>query len=217
MKTLLKLAILLALAFASTALIVKSTGLVTEQNVLAFIEQAKDIHPLYLATAVILLLLVDLLIAVPTMATILIAGFVLGPVVGGASAAAGLLSLGCTGYLLGRHFGRPVLSRLFKDEARLTEIETAFGKNDMLTLFVCQALPILPELSCILAGISRMKFSRFLLGYCVGVVPFAFIVAYAGSISTLSDPTPAVYTAIGVSAGLFVLWTTVRNRTAAGS
>jgi hypothetical protein len=53
------------------------------------------------------------------------------------------------------------------------------------------------------------------LGYGVGVVPFAFIVAWAGSKSTLSDPSPAIYTAIGVSVALLGAWTLLKRRAAA--
>lgn len=212
MKDLLKIAVVLVLAFASTALIVKSTGLVTEESVLAFIESAKSINPVYLAAGVILLLTIDLLIAVPTMTTILIAGYTMGPVLGGAASAVGLMTLGLGGYGMGLRFGRPMLARLFKDEAKLADIERAFAKNDLLTLFACQALPILPELSCTLAGIARMRFSRFLFGYSVGVVPFAFIVAWAGSKSTLSDPGPAIYVAIAISVALLIVWTVIRKR-----
>jgi uncharacterized membrane protein YdjX (TVP38/TMEM64 family) len=158
--------------------------------------------------------MLDLLIAIPTMTTILLAGYFMGPLLGGLASAAGLMLLGTTGYGMGWRFGRPVLLRLFKDGARLKGIETAFARNDLLVLFVCQALPILPELSCTLAGISRMRFIRFLFGYAVGVVPFAFIVAYAGSISTVSEPGPAIYTAIGVSVILLLVWTFVRRRSA---
>lgn len=212
MRELLKIAVVLVLAFAATALIVRSTGLVTEESALAFIDAARAIHPAYLAGGVVLLLLVDLVVAVPTMTTILLAGYVLGPLVGGAAAASGLMLLGLGGYGMGRRFGRPILARLFQDDRRLGEIERAFARNDLLTLFVCQALPILPELSCTLAGIARMPLPRFLFGYAVGVVPFAFIVAWAGSVSTLSDPTPAIYAAIGVSAVLLILWSLVRRR-----
>lgn len=106
-----------------------------------------------------------------------------------------------------------MLTRLYKGEERLTGIEAAFARNDLMVLFVCQALPILPEISCTLAGISR-AFWRFFFGYAVGVVPFAFIVAYAGSISSLSNPALAIYTAIGVSVALLLLWTLVRRRSA---
>jgi uncharacterized membrane protein YdjX (TVP38/TMEM64 family) len=212
MKDLIKIAVILALAFASTFIIIKSTGLITEEGVSAFLQQAKSINPWWLAALVVGLLLIDLLIAVPTMTTILFAGFLMGPIYGGLASATGLMLLGVTGYGMGYRIGRPVLMRLFKDEKRLPEIETAFARNDLLLLFVCQAMPILPELSCTLAGIARTSFPRFLFGYAVGVVPFAFIVAYAGSISTLSNPSPAIYTAIGVSVILLLFWTLLKRR-----
>lgn len=211
MKDLLKVALVIALIFASTFVLMKSTGLVTEEGVSAFLNQAHEIHPAWLAVIVIGLLALDLLIAIPTMTTILVAGYFMGPLLGGAASAAGLMILGLAGYMMGHRFGRPILSRLFKNDAKLADIEHAFAKNDLLTLFVCQALPILPELSCTLAGIARMRFRRFLFGYAVGVVPFAFIVAWAGSISTLSEPGPAIYTAIAISVGLLLLWTGVRK------
>ncbi len=214
MKDLLKVALTMVLVFASTFVIMKSTGLVTEEGVIAFLNSAHEVNPLYLAALVIMLLLIDLLIAVPTMATILLAGYFMGPVLGGAASAIGLMALGVSGYGLGHRFGRPILGRLFKDEKRLEGIEVAFAKNDLLVLFVCQALPILPELSCCLAGISRMRFRRFLFGYAVGVMPFAFIVAFAGSISSLSSPAPAIYTAIGVSVVLLIAWTMLQRRSA---
>jgi uncharacterized membrane protein YdjX (TVP38/TMEM64 family) len=97
MKDLLKTALVLILAFASTALIVRLTGLVTEESALAFIESAKNINPFYLAAGIVLLLAIDLLIAVPTMTTILIAGYALGPLLGGAASAVGLMILGMCG------------------------------------------------------------------------------------------------------------------------
>lgn len=214
MKDLLKIAVVLGLAFASTFALMQSTGLVTEEGVRAWFAHARSVHPLWIVALVVALLVLDLFIAVPTMATILLAGFLLGPWLGGAAAAVGLMLLGWTGFLLGRSQGRPILLRLFKDEERLRDVEAAFAKNDLLTLFVCQALPILPELTCVLAGISRMKPARFTFGYGVGVVPFAFIVAYAGSISTAADPWPAIYTAIGVSTALLLAWIALKRRTA---
>ena len=214
MKDLLKIALAMALLFASTFLLMKSTGLVTEAGISAFLTQAHEIHSAWLAAIVIGLLLLDLLIAIPTMITILLAGYFMGPLLGGTASAAGLMLLGTTGYGMGRRFGRSVLTRLYKEEDRLTGIEAAFARHDLMVLFACQALPILPELSCTLAGISRMRFWRFFFGYAVGVVPFAFIVGYAGSISSVSDPAPAIYTAIGVSVALLLLWTLVRRRSA---
>ena len=206
MKDLLKTGTILALAFASTFLVMRALGILSEESVRAFLVYAHDIHPGWLIALVIGLLWIDLLIAIPTMATILLAGYFLGPVLGAFASIAGLLVMGLTGYGLGRHLGRPVLARLFKDDTRLAGIEESFARNDLLVLFVCQALPILPELACCLAGIARLRFGRFVFGYAVGVVPFACIVAYAGSISTVNEPGPAIYTAIGVSAALLLAW-----------
>ncbi len=212
MKDLLKVAAVLALAFALTLPLLRGTGLITEDSVRAFLNSAHQIHAGWFALIVIALLLFDLLVAIPTMTTILIAGYFMGPLLGGIASAAGLMLLGTTGYGLGRRLGRPILLRLFKGERRLADIEAAFQRNDLLVLFACQALPILPEVSACLAGVSRMPFGRFCFGFGVGVIPFAFIVAWAGSASTLADPSPAIYTAIGVSVTLLLVWTLLRRR-----
>ena len=212
MKDLLRIGLILGLAFASTFLIIRALGLLPEDGVIAWLESLRDIHPGWLMAGVIALLLLDLFIAVPTMTTILIAGWLLGPVLGGLTAAMGLMLMGSIGYTLGRNLGRPILKRLFKDDTSLTEIEAAFARNDLLTLAVCQALPILPELSATLAGIARMPPLRFGLGYGLGVIPFAFIVAAGGAASTPDDLRPAILTAIATTATLLILWRLLLRR-----
>lgn len=212
MKDLIKVALVIALAFASTFVVMRLTGVLTEESVRAFLSEAHTIHPGWFVALVVGLMLLDLLVAIPTMTTILLSGYFLGAWLGGAAAVLGLLAMGSTGYLLGRRLGRPVLARLFKNEARLEEIERAFGHNDLLVLFACQALPILPELSCCLAGIVRTPLRRFYFGYAVGVVPFAFIVAWAGSVSTVANPKPAILTTIAVSVSLLAVWTLLKRR-----
>jgi uncharacterized membrane protein YdjX (TVP38/TMEM64 family) len=212
MKDLLRIGLILGLAFASTFLIIRALGLLPEDGVIAWLESLRDIHPGWLMVGVVALLLLDLLIAVPTMTTILIAGWLLGPVLGGLTAALGLMLMGGIGYALGRTFGRPILQRFFKDDTRLAGVEAAFARNDLLTLAVCQALPILPELSATLAGIARMNPIRFALGYGLGVIPFAFIVAAGGAASTPDDLRPAILTVIAITAILLILWRLLLRR-----
>jgi uncharacterized membrane protein YdjX (TVP38/TMEM64 family) len=212
MSDLLKIAAVMAVLFASTFLLFERSGLITEAGLRAAFDGLMALHPGWVVGAVLALLLLDLFVAVPTMTTILLAGVLLGPWLGGAASAAGLILLGAVGYGLGRRFGRPVLRRLYRDEARLAGIEAAFARNDILVLFVCQALPILPELSCCLAGIARMPLRRFLFGYAVGVVPYAFIVAAGGAASAPDNLTPAILTCIGVSVTLLAAWTVLRRR-----
>lgn len=212
MKDLIRVALILAAAFASTFLIVQWFGLLPEEGVIRWLEGLRAVHPGWLMAGVVALLLLDLFVAVPTMTTILIAGWLLGPVLGGATAAFGLMLLGTTGYVIGRLAGRPVLRRMLKDEARLAGIEAAFARNDLLTLAVCQAVPILPEVSAVMAGVARMHPLRFGLGYGIGVIPFAFVVASGGAASSPDDLRPAILTVIGVSAVLLILWRVLLRR-----
>ncbi len=206
MRDLLRIAVLLALAFASTFLVAQWLDILPEGDLLVWLASLREVHPAWLAIAVIGLLVLDLFIAVPTMTTILLAGWLLGPVTGGAVASLGLFLMGGTAYTLGRGFGRRILTRLYPDPARLTQIEAAFARNDILTLAVCQALPILPEVSATLAGVARMPPLRFAFGYGLGVVPYAFIVAAGGAASSPDDLRPALLTAIGTTATLLILW-----------
>jgi uncharacterized membrane protein YdjX (TVP38/TMEM64 family) len=212
MKDLLRIGLILGLAFASTFLMIRALGLLPEDGVIAWLESLRYIHPGRLMAGVVALLLLDLLIAVPTMTTILIAGWLLGPVLGGLTAALGLMLMGGIGYTLGRIFGRPILQRLSKDDTRLAGVEASFARNDLLILAVCQALPILPELSATLAGIARMNPLRFALGYGLGVIPFAFIVAAGGAASTPDDLRPAILTVIAITAILLILWRLLLRR-----
>lgn len=212
MKDLLKIAFTLAAVFLSTFVIMRMTGWVTEADVRFYLAAAHDVHPAYLVALVITLLFVDLFIAVPTLATVLLAGYFLGPMLGAMASIIGLAAMGCTGYGLGRRYGSRLLVRLYKDEVRLAAIHKSFETNGLLVLFVCQALPILPEVSCCLAGTTKMPFPKFIFGFAVGTIPFAVIAAYAGSISTFSDPTPAIIASIGITATLWVLWTLLKRR-----
>lgn len=54
--------------------------------------------------------------------------------------------------------------------------------------------------------------SKFIGMYALGIVPNALIVTYAGSISTLEKPTPAIITAIIVSSGLWLMWFLLAKR-----
>ncbi len=185
---------------------------ITEARVVALIDQLKAMDAVWLAGGIVALMIADLFIGVPTITAILIAGHVLGAVAGGAAAALGLMLMGLAGYGLGRSGGRAMLRRIGRDGSDLAEIESSFARNDRLTLFVCQALPMLPEVASVLAGIARMPFLRFLMSYAVGTIPFAFIIALAGATSSVADPAPAIAAWLGVSVGLLIVWGMVKRR-----
>jgi uncharacterized membrane protein YdjX (TVP38/TMEM64 family) len=151
-------------------------------------------RPVLVASMVVVLLCVDSLLAIPTAMTVLVAGYVLGPWLGALAASAGLLSCGSVCFWGARRFG----ASRFADAATLARVEHSVGKVGPFPLIVCRSLPILPEALSVLAGFGAMRASRYYLYFALGSLPFAFVMAYAGSISSFDRPWPALVTALGV-------------------
>jgi len=206
MKDLIKIMLALALLFASTFIIIKATGLLTLDDITNALEQAQRAHIVYLAMVVIGLLFADLFIAVPTMTVSILAGYFLGWQMGAAATISGFYLAGITGYGISRVYGWRLLNYIYKDRKKLAEIHNTFSTYGSIVLIICRAMPILPEVSCCMAGATRMPFIKFLTMYSLGTIPYAFITTYMGSISTLEKPTPAIMAAIGLSLGLWLTW-----------
>lgn len=206
MKDLLKTMFVLAALFASTFIIIKSTGLITLDDINRWLEEAQNIHPAYLSLVVIGLLFLDLFIAIPTMTVAILAGYFLGWPLGAAAAITGFFLAGTTGYGLSRRYGWALLHRIYKERDRLDEMHSVFTTYGPFMLIICRAMPILPEVSCCIAGATRMRFALFIAMYALGTVPYALVVTYAGSISSAEQPTPAIAAAIVLSSGLWLTW-----------
>lgn len=206
MKDLIKTAFILATCFAATFGILVATGLLQKDDVVNWLERAGEIDPWLVAGVVIGLLFADLFIAVPTMTISLLAGYFLGPVAGPLAAGTGMIVAGITGYVISRKYGRSVLHRIMRDDARLAEMEDVFARYGMAVLMICRAMPILPEVSCCLAGVTRMRVLRFGLAYLIGTVPYVVVCGYLGAQSSLANPMPAIWGAAALSVGMWLCW-----------
>ena len=136
----------------------------------------------------------------------MLAGYFLGWPLGAAATITGFFLAGFTGYLVSRRYGTALLKRIYQDAEKLDAIKRAFDTSGPWVLISCRALPSLPEVSCCMAGATRMAFRKFVPLFMLGTVPYALAVTYAGSISTLERPQPAVFIAIGVSLILWGSW-----------
>ena len=206
MKDLLKIMLILALIFASTFIVFKLSGVLTLEDIQALLFEVQQLDPALLAVVVIILLLGDLFVAIPTMTVSIMAGYFLGWPMGFVATSTGLFLAGITGYGISRLYGWRLLKHIYKDQERLDEIHQAFLIYGPIMLIICRAVPILPEVSCCMAGATRMSFYKFLGMFTLGTVPYALITTYAGSISTLNNPTPALAVAIGLSLTLWMAW-----------
>jgi len=206
MKLLIKSTLILATLFLSTFIVIKFTGLLTVEDIEAMFETLKSQPSYLLGGVVILLLFADLFIAIPTMTVILLAGFFIGYPIAPLFVFIGLLLAAFTGYFLSRLWGEKLLRKIEPDENQIIQMQTLFDKHGMLVLILSRAIPILPEVSACLAGASKMPFSKFVLGWSLGTIPYLLIVTYSGSISDINNPFPAILTAIAVTTTLWFTW-----------
>lgn len=212
MKALLKVTLTLALVFASTFVIVKSTGALSIEDIEFWLESAKSISPVYVASIVIALLFADLFIAVPTLTVTILSGFFLGHAMGAGAAIAGLVLAGLCGYGLSYVYGGNLVLFLIKDKHQRDEARAGFKKHGVVMILFSRALPILPEISACMAGMTHMKFRSFLMAWCMSTIPYALIATYAGSISTVDNPKPAIFTAIGLTSFFWLGWLVIRKK-----
>ena len=206
MKHLIKIMVVMALFFALTFLLVKATGILSVEQIKMWLVQAKALSPYYIGGIVVLLLFTDLFVAVPTMTTITLAGYFLGFPNGAIASIIGLTLAGLTGYGLSSLFGDRVFAFLLKKEEARQEAKATFRQYSVIMILLSRATPILAEVTACLAGMTNMKFSKFILAWWASSIPYALVISYAGSISSLENPMPAIYAAIGISATLWTGW-----------
>ena len=204
MASMLKLITILALCLASTFLLLNTTGWLTVEKITHYLELVQQSSPVTMGGIVALLLFADLFIAMPTLTIMILSGFFLGPVMGAIFSIIGLFLAGFSGYALSYRYGTRLAKMLIKDEGELDRAIASFNQFGVGTILLSRAVPILPEVSACMAGLTRMPKWKFALAWVLSTVPYAVIASYAGSVSTLSNPQPAIITAIGLTAFLWV-------------
>lgn len=206
MKALLKIAIPLALLFASTFIVAKMFGFLSIDQIRNWLELLKSSPPILTGGLVAFLLFLDLFIAVPTLTLTVLSGYFLGFAVGSLAALVGSLSAGIVGYWVSRKFGHRLVDFILKDEKEKKQLVSNFETRGFVLILLSRAMPILPEVTACLAGLTKMKFCKFLTAWLLSTLPYTFIATYSGSISSVENPKPAIITALGLSGALWVCW-----------
>ena len=206
MKSMFKIMLVLAIAFASTFVVINATGLLSVEKIQFWIQQASSVSLVVIALTVIILLFSDLFIAMPTLTIMLLAGYFLGPVGGACASIAGLSLAGFSGYFLSRRYGDKLLRVVVKDLEQREHAIATFQTQGVVTILLSRAMPILPEVSACMAGLTNMSIRRFAVAWWASTIPYAAIAGYAGSVSSASDPTPAIFTAIALTVSMWFLW-----------
>ncbi|MCK6263854.1 VTT domain-containing protein [Vibrio sp. ZSDE26] len=211
MRHLIKVMLVVAMVFALTFISLKAAGVLSVEQIEAWLTYAQGLSPIYAGVLTVALLLADIVIAMPTLTVTILSGFFLGSSLGALSAIIGMSLAGVTGYLLGKRYGDSILMLLLKDEHKINDAKSAFQSHGLGMILLSRAIPILPEVTACLAGATNMTFSRFMFAWLLSTVPYCLIAAYAGSLSSLSDPKPALIGAAVLTTSLWIGWFVFRK------
>ena len=212
MKSLIKVILVMAVIFAATFLLAKVFGILSVEHIQRWLEEAHQTSNTLLIMVVVTLLFADLFVAIPTLTICILAGYFLGFGLGVIAALIGVTLAGVCGYWISRFYGDTFLRKLLKDEQQRQQLNASFQQHGFVMILLCRAVPILPEVSACLAGMTLMPFLRFMLAWAMVSVPYVLIAAYSGSISSVSDPKPAIITAVGLTASFAIGWAVFKRK-----
>jgi len=203
MKHLIKVMLILGAIFASAFVVGRLAGILTVDKVQRWLEVAQSADPKWVVGTVVLLLFLDLVVAVPTLAITILAGYFLGFPAGAATAVLGMTSAAFSGYWISRRWGQRGIALLVRDETDRQELVETFHKSGPAMIILSRAAPMVPEVTACMAGATRMHFVGYCLFFAISTLPYALIAAYAGSVSSLDSPQPAIYAVLSL---YLVLW-----------
>ncbi len=130
----------------------------------------------------IALLLGDIILPIPASGVMAALGSVYGLWLGILFSITGSAAAGFTGYVLARFAGRKIPS-LFADQSELDRFQRFFNRWGGSAIIVSRAMPIMPEVMTILAGLAGMSLGRFTIALFLGTVPTSFLFVFLGAYS----------------------------------
>jgi uncharacterized membrane protein YdjX (TVP38/TMEM64 family) len=164
------------------------------------------------AAAIVLLLASDVILPVPSSLVMVLSGAAFGVGWGSLIALVGSIVGEWLGFELVRRFGRGFAAR-FVGEDDFQRFSQLLDRHGALGVVLTRPLPIVMETMSVIAGLSRMRRTTFLMASFVGTVPIVLVYAYAGAESRrLGSVVPAVVILVSVTA---LGWLWYRSRLAA--
>lgn len=154
--------------------------------------------------AVVALLVGDLFLPIPATGVMSAAGYVYGPLVGGALSVVGSFLSGMLAYWLCRKYGRNAAETLAGAEG-LAQNEALFRRGGPWLVALSRWLPVFPEVIACLAGLARMSLRTFTLALLCGTVPMGFIYAAVGALFS-AEPGWALGLSVALPVALWLVF-----------
>ncbi len=156
------------------------------------------------ALTVIALLGIDLFLPVPSSLVMILSGAAFGVVWGSLLSLVGSVGGEWLGFELVRRYGRRLSGRIVGDDD-IRRLEQVFARHGIAAVVITRALPVVMETMSVVAGLSAMRRSTFLMASLAGTTPIVVIYAYAGAVSRQAGSLiPAVVMLVAVAGGAFI-------------
>lgn len=133
------------------------------------------------ALFIIALLIADILIPVPSSIVMIISGMLFGGFLGGLIALTGSLAGSLINFQMSRILGQTKIKR-WLGEKEYNTLSKVMQKYGAYIVIFTRMVPLATESVSAIAGISNMKFARFILMNIVGFLPIVFFYSYSGAI-----------------------------------
>ncbi len=137
-------------------------------------------HALLVFLATVALLTADVLIPVPSSAISVSAGMLLSLPAAFLACFLGLSGSAFVGYGFGYFFRRLYFERWYTDD-EFRQLSTQLSRHGAPVLLLCRGIPILAEMSVMVAGFHRYPFARFSAVVTLGNLVLAVIYSFLGT------------------------------------
>jgi uncharacterized membrane protein YdjX (TVP38/TMEM64 family) len=141
------------------------------------------------------LIVADLFLPIPAAPIMAGMGTLYGTLVGGIIATAGTMLAGLVAYGLARLLGLKA-ARMLASDSELDDLQQFFDSWGAAGIIASRALPVVPEVMTLLAGLAKMHFWRFMLALTLGSVPIGFAFAWLGQANGTSSSMILILTMI---------------------
>lgn len=164
------------------------------------------------AVVVIGLLAVDIFIPVPSSIVMILSGAAFGVAWGSLLAFAGSIGGEWLGFELARKYGTALSTRFIGDERERRRLNDALMTHGAAAIAVTRAVPVVMETMSIVAGLSPMRRSTFLIASAIGTAPIVVVYAYAGAKSReTGNLVPAIVILMAVTAAGWIWYRAIRK------
>ena len=141
--------------------------------------------------AIIGLLISDLVLPVPNTPLMTLAGAIYGWWAGALIAAAGSILAGLVAYGLAQVLGHKAIDRIASPTER-EQFQEFFDTWGMMGIAASRAMPVMPEVLTVLAGLARMHFGRFCAALVIGALIVCVPLAWLGERASESLETVSI-------------------------